>query len=538
MLKHWRQYVPLVLLVLIGAAIRWAYLWWPVVKFSVDECTYGIQAIHILKGERPVFYYAQPFTGSQSAYLAALGFWLLGFKPILLKVVPFVFSVLFILSSYLVGKKVGDWGEKGDKGKMGEKVGLLAAALIAIPPVFMANWSVRAGTGYPEATLVGSLCLLVALSILWPKEGGLGREGGLGKKFFLLGLLGGFGYWVQPAIAYFLIPIFGFLIVWGVDSLRRASRDGKLLAVSCQLLALVLVALLGFVIGSLPVWIYNVQNEWLTSRSLLHKPGGTKMAFVNFFRNGLPPLLGTRAPWSDKDFFKPLAITVWALYAAAYLGLVWRRRKAFRSYLHFDFSQAQPVDLLLACATIVPFIFSFSPFNWFLTEPRYIYGLYGSLPIILALFAVSLGIKKALVVIGLVIFSNILGMVWPEGHSRPNTFQDPLPLTNVIPFLQQHNIRYVYSSDALCHRLIYESFEEVICTQMEGGFGSVRYPKYIEMVNQAPKEEKGYVFLVGQGTTTDTFHPGLVKCEEDLAKQDGPCHEEIIDGVFRVSWYK
>lgn len=529
MTKFLRKHFFLIILLVVGAAIRWAYLWWPVVKFSVDECTYGLQAIHILKGERPVFYYAQPFTGSQSAYLAALGFWLLGFKPILLKVVPFFFSVLFIVSTYLVGKRVGDWGEKGNGGKKGKAAGLMAAALVAVPPVFMANWSVRAGTGYPESTLVGSLCLLVAFSILWGKEG---KDGRLGKKFFLLGLLGGFGYWIQPAIAYFLVPIFGFLVVWAVGNLKKSS------SFIFSLSSFILIALVGFGIGSLPVWVYNFQNEWMTSRSLLHKPGGTKMAFVNFFKVGLPPLLGTRAPWSAKDFFLPLAITVWILYGTAYLGLIWRRRKALLSYFRFDFSQSQPVDLLLACATIVPFIFSFSPFNWFLIEPRYIYGLYGSLPIILVLFAVSFGIRKALVIIGLVIFSNILGMVWPEGHSRPNTFQDPLPLTNVIPFLQQHNIRYVYSSDALCHRLIYESFEEVICTQMEGGFGSVRYPRYIEMVKSAPKEEKGYVFLVGQGTTTDTFHPGLVKCEEDLAKQDGPCHEEVINKLFRVSWYR
>ncbi|MDP2873682.1 MAG: hypothetical protein Q8N84_00030 [bacterium] len=534
MAKFLRSYFFLILLIVIGAAIRWAYLWWPVVRYSVDECTYGIQALHILKGERPVFYYAQPFTGSQSAYLAALGFWLFGFYPIFLKLVPFTFSVVFIVATYLVASRVAERLE-GIKSVEVKLAGLLAAALVAIPPVFMANWSVRAGTGYPETTLIGSLCLLVAFSILWGKGEGGGR---LGRKFFLLGLLGGLGYWVQPAIAYFLVPIFGFLVVWGVDRLRRASSEGKLSVVGCQLLVFVLIALVGFGIGSLPVWVYNFQNEWMTSRSLIHKPGGTKMAFVNFFRVGLPPLLGTRAPWSDKDLFKPLAVTVWALYAAAYLGLIWRRKKVIRNYLRFDFSQAQPVDLLLACATIVPFIFSFSPFNWFLTEPRYIYGLYGSLPIILALCAVSFGIKKALVVTGLVIFSNILGIVWSGNHSRPNSFEAPLSLKNVLSFIIEHKIKYVFSSDRLCHRLIYESNEQIICTQMEGGFGSVRYPKYIEMVNNAPKEEKGYVFLIGDWSQSDVFHPALVGCEKDLTKQDGPCHEEIIDGVFRVSWFR
>ncbi len=39
-----------------------------------DEMMVGLQAEHILRGERPVYYYAQPYMGSLEAYLAALIF--------------------------------------------------------------------------------------------------------------------------------------------------------------------------------------------------------------------------------------------------------------------------------------------------------------------------------------------------------------------------------------------------------------------------------------------------------------------------------
>src|SRR5436305_5005067 len=39
-----------------------------------DEMMVGLQAEHILRGDRPVYYYAQPYMGSLEAYFAALIF--------------------------------------------------------------------------------------------------------------------------------------------------------------------------------------------------------------------------------------------------------------------------------------------------------------------------------------------------------------------------------------------------------------------------------------------------------------------------------
>src|SRR5690348_15591195 len=43
-----------------------------------DEAMVGLQAEHILRGERPVYYYAQPYMGSLEAYLMALSFVITG----------------------------------------------------------------------------------------------------------------------------------------------------------------------------------------------------------------------------------------------------------------------------------------------------------------------------------------------------------------------------------------------------------------------------------------------------------------------------
>ena len=64
-------------LILIGALIRLWYFLEPFrysVTITPDESVYGLQALHILKGDLSTFYWAQPYTGTFSAYLSAVLF--------------------------------------------------------------------------------------------------------------------------------------------------------------------------------------------------------------------------------------------------------------------------------------------------------------------------------------------------------------------------------------------------------------------------------------------------------------------------------
>ena len=84
----YRFLVALGLTLLAALALRLALLAGPQTQLEADEAIVGLMARHILEGERPVFYYAQPYLGSLEAYLVAGAFSVLGSTTFALKLVP------------------------------------------------------------------------------------------------------------------------------------------------------------------------------------------------------------------------------------------------------------------------------------------------------------------------------------------------------------------------------------------------------------------------------------------------------------------
>ena len=61
-----------------------------------DEALVGIQAQHILQGERPVYFYAQPYMGSLEAYLMAILFAIAGSSVWTMRAEPILLSLLLV----------------------------------------------------------------------------------------------------------------------------------------------------------------------------------------------------------------------------------------------------------------------------------------------------------------------------------------------------------------------------------------------------------------------------------------------------------
>ena len=61
-----------------------------------DEALVGIQAQHILRGERPIYFYGQVYMGSLEAYLIALLFALFGSSAWALRAEPIILSLLIV----------------------------------------------------------------------------------------------------------------------------------------------------------------------------------------------------------------------------------------------------------------------------------------------------------------------------------------------------------------------------------------------------------------------------------------------------------
>lgn len=498
------------IILIIGILLRFYYMWLPLTKLSADETVYGVQAFNILHGERGVFYYNQNYTGTLSAFISAIFFYFFGVHTFLVKFPILLISVGFLFAEYFLAKLIFDSSRKA----------LLVLILTAVTSPFWMNWTTRTGSGYPETILLGTLIFILVLKNLFEKRSTKFER----ISFFLIGLLAGLGYWVQPTIIYYLLPAALLIFFW----------KPKIFFSS-----LFFLGILGFIIGSLPVLIFNIDHQNLNTQSLFHKPFGVKKAAIEFFTVGLPIIFGLRKPFSTTDFFPPLTFITVIVYLSAFIkltskrsmdligtisfGLITQKRK-----LRISFDNVQKIDLIFLFLFSVFLVFSLSsPFNQFVSEPRYISPLYTALPILVVYFVGA--ISKRSFLIAALVFVFIL-MIQTVGLIKvpPTVFLDQIDLKQTINYLQSKGIHYVDTHADYSYRLILETNGEIIGATRDSPPIEARYPQYRKMVDNAPLDQKALLLRNKQA---------LVKCEEDLSDQLGPCLEMRLDnGLYVYTW--
>ena len=159
------------------------------IDFDADEAIVGLMAYQILHGVSwPVFYAGQGYLGALEAWTAALAFLALGVGPETLRLVPFSYTLAFLVAQYLLLKRFFD---------------LRAVVLIllwtSLGTPFLNLWSVKARGGFAEVLLLGSWFLLL-FHRAW-------RDGyNRGASLWSLAALGGFGYFINPLIGTVMLP--------------------------------------------------------------------------------------------------------------------------------------------------------------------------------------------------------------------------------------------------------------------------------------------------------------------------------------------
>ncbi len=293
------------IVVLIGAiALKVVLLALDVVPFNSDEAVVALMARHILQGARPHFFYGQAYMGSLDAYLVAAAFALLGESVLALRVVQVLLFAAFLLTGYVVVARF-----TGDR-----RAALLAVTLLAFPPVLLTLYTTASLGGYGEALLLGNLLLW------WGHR--LGREDVRCWGLWLAwGLAAGLGFWAFGLVLVYALPV----ALWLAWRLRIRPWPGYLLA------------LLGFVLGSLPWWLGNLSHLGVAvgelSGSAIRSTATAGSFFanvgarvLNFFVLGLPALFGLRFPWSAWGPPLWLAVPALTLYLGALLYALRHRR--------------------------------------------------------------------------------------------------------------------------------------------------------------------------------------------------------------------
>src|SRR5437764_5580879 len=272
-------------LMLIAALFR-AYLMNTVfAHVDSDQAVLGLMAYHIQAGERPIFYYGQPYMGSLEAYLAAPLFSLFGANDWTLRLPTLAFSVGFVGALYWLGVTL-----------YSRRIAVLAGLFVALGPAILTNWSTVAGAGYIEVMVCGVLLFLLALR--YPDLRAVPVTAALASGF-----PAGLGVWLQPMIGEYLVPLAAAFVV----RLLVIPNDAFPSALRHLRRALAAIAL-GGLMGGAPFLIYNLHTHWATISQIQgHLPGAGHLAVVEgLTTEALPILLGLITPTTVPQVFTRL----------------------------------------------------------------------------------------------------------------------------------------------------------------------------------------------------------------------------------------
>ena len=456
---------------------------------DADEGIVGLMAKHIAQGEPPpVFYYGQHYMGSFESLLIALVFKAFGVSSAALKSVPLVLSLFLVPLVYALTRQISD--ERGARA---------AAILTAVCPSALVIWSSMARGGFIEIVVLGALSLLLAVK--WLKE-----EKPTVFASFLIGVVLGFGWWVNNQVVYFALPIGFFMLgrlLWGarpggaIDFLQNI----RAVLVHCT------SGMLGFFAGSLPFWIYNFQNGFKSFEMLRRARSSDMLAHLcGVFDTAIPILLGARRFWQTEDLFPYSSSLAAAIYAALLLIVLWPRRRAILDLLRFKIDSERPVELFLTFLVVCLGVFVASSFGYLVEAPRYLLPLYVGIFVLsgASLSVISVRMPLAakcllLVIIGLNLCSSYLGGRALPGE--PFVFKGERVAKShaeLIEWLKQNEIIWVRTNYWIGYRLAFETREQVRFLIFQAPF-QTRIQKYREAAAALDPRRMPLILVPAQG---------------------------------------
>lgn len=508
----------------VGALLRCWLLARGVPTLSSDEAVTGLMALHFLHGQPAIYFWGQHYMGSLESLTAAPFILLLGTTPLALRLAPLLFSLASIATVYLLGARIYT-----------TRVGLVAALLLALGPVFYVLVTLRALGGYPETAFFGNVLLLLALHEALPQRR-------TSRHIALIGLLAGLALWTDLLVVPYIVALLAvFLMQRRADLLRwphgfalvGGTLLGMLPAIAyslthgfstvTQLLSLATVgsngsSALGTVVWQHVTWFVTVSLPIFTGSAL----GGTQVA-------GYLPTdyahAATHAPVYYGWSLLVVALSVAALGVAA-CALARRRRAVSRGSegsegglgavargICLSASQQGQVALLLVClVTGMAFLLSKEPYIYAI--PRYLLPLSSAIVLVVGGGAQAIAAARsrwprhatlstavAWAALLAVVLSNLAGnlVVTPKDtaaldHTTWIYGND----ASLIALLHAHAVRTVISNDYWEGlRLTYETHERVLTVMVtpQGHPGLNRYAPYVKQGLADPRP--GYVELTG-----------------------------------------
>ena len=467
----------LVAVLISGLALRLWLLHSPFGEVEADESVVGLMALHVLQGERPVFYWGQPYLGSLEAYLVASVFAVAPPSNLLLKLVPTVVFFVFVVLAY-----------SGARRDLGLGPALLTALYYCLPGSFLLFWSTKARGGYVELLALGQALIFLAP---WAARRGPRLDG----RLALYGFLAGLALWTHTLGLAWVVPA----------AIYSATRLGKRL-----LGAPLLAAVAGGLIGLGPAIAENVRTGGQTLEALQGGGSSGEVAQENFRKLvdvGLPVLAGLGQATSSPALFAqdwPQRPGSWPWSGALLLGLGMLLLAPWARALLAPFQRGLAAERLstayfgLTVSLLTAILAVLGRFGELVAEPRYALGLYVAAPLIFGtLWTIGrrrwpLLVASLAAILGLNLFSLVtadprLNLPTTAGDSNQRTRQ------RLIEYLEGQGIQSIYADYWIAYPVIFESGERIVASVSSGGYN--RYLAYAHLVSIDP--EPAFVFVRG-----------------------------------------
>jgi hypothetical protein len=356
-------------IVLLALAYRLILLRATMATVDSDQSVAGIMARHILRGDRPTFFYGQSYNGALEAYLTAVVFRLLGPDDLTLRLVHTLFSVVLVAQLYGLARRLyTPW------------VALATGLWLAVPAPMLVWWGTAAGASYIEAAVWGTGAFLIAIRRWWLEQP---------RPYDLpaLGLLAGLGVWAHPMIAYYLLALAVAILplAW-----RRRARFIRALPWRVWPVAA------GFALGAAPWLVYTLQHRTSGLAVLAGRPGPYALPDVlwRLVTQALPVLVGGAHLSGPAGQFAryigahpvPYALSLCAIAYLVVVTILSRRGLVAQARAWVcgrPFPDA-PLAVLLVTVFALYLGSRYKTLSWTTRDPRYLLPLYTCVPFVIA----------------------------------------------------------------------------------------------------------------------------------------------------------
>jgi 4-amino-4-deoxy-L-arabinose transferase-like glycosyltransferase len=445
-----RYTIILLILLVLGIAARLFGAWAYRDCLNPDAGVVALMAKHITEGRTfPVFFYGQAYMGSLEPLVSAFCCRLLGISGFAVCLGTALFGILLLPVVYVWGRDAA-----------GPKAGLVATAFLVLGPGGFFHYMGSPRGGYAATFLFGALLLWMGGRMLAQELSGKRSHWGW---FLAMGIIAGLAWWTNQLItATLLTLVLLFVVLLHVRLFTWRIVPG----------------IVGFFLGGLPFWVWNIRNDWGTFNFLnsFSRPNMLEGLLI-FSKYRVFALLDLRLMppafrWLTAGFYA--VVLIWA--AASVLRML-RRRKWTAETIH--------LGLILVFFVVFALLFSVSHFAHFNT-PRYLLPLIPPLAVLLGVATTRWGKRlkfglaflPVLLLIGYQAYTIVPGNI-ERGRAFDRRMADAYALGD---FLRERGVHVAMGE----YRFFSRNFildEEFVFTQPTGD----RYPPYAHAGERAAR---------------------------------------------------